>query len=129
MAIDGIASFSSHNICTYSSTDAEWERILRRLREYGIKTSGSKATDWAKLHDIELQEAKNITVVSNKFVTIKKGEQEKIIARKKERKQQCQIKNKNTEKELNPDQYNNTQKAMNILGEQIYLAIKMKKKS
>lgn len=122
MAIDGIMGFSSVHVCTNGGVDAEWERIMRRLKEYGVKTTGTKAGDWAKLRDIEMQEAKNITVVTGKFLTVTKSEQEKIIAHKKENRQKQQVES-DDEKDVNPEKYKQTQKAMNALGEQIYLAI------
>lgn len=128
MAIEGIASFSSFHVCSNNGTDAEWERILRRLKEYGIKTSGSKASDWAKLRDIEMQEMQTLTVPSNKFITITKSEQEKFLARKKDVKQNKQIQKEENNKEIIPENYKKTEKAINALGEQIYLAIKMKNK-
>lgn len=82
MAINGITSFSSYHVCSGSGIDAEWERIQRRLKEYGIKSSGSKATDMSKLRDIEMREVKTLTAPSSKFLTITKSEQEKIIEQK-----------------------------------------------
>lgn len=126
MAIDGIMLFSSVHVCTNNGVDAEWERIMRRLKEYGVKTTGTKAGDWAKLRDIEMQEAKNITVVTGRFLTVTKGEQEKIIARKKEKRQNQQVEN-DDENVVNTEKYEQTQKAMTALGQQIYFAIKIKK--
>lgn len=106
--------------------DAEEKRIAARLRQYGIKPTGDKNTDKAKLREIELREAKNETGVSNKFLTVTKGEQEKIQAQKKELK-----------KQVNPEQFPNSEKiqrrkdvekAEKALGEQLFLAIKMKEK-
>lgn len=82
MAINGITSFSSYHVCSGSGIDAEWERIQRRLKEYGIKSSGSKAADMSKLRDIEMREVKTLTAPSSKFLTITKSEQEKIIEQK-----------------------------------------------
>lgn len=126
MAIDGIMLFSSVHVCTNSGVDAEWERIMRRLKEYGVKTTGTKSGDWAKLRDIEMQEAKNITVVTGRFLTVTKGEQEKIIARKKEKRQNRQLENDDGSI-VNTEKYEQTQKAMTALGQQIYFAIKIKK--
>ena len=127
MAIDGIMFFSSVHVCTNSGVDAEWERIMRRLKEYGVKTTGAKAGDWAKLRDIEMQEAKDITVVTGRFLTVTKGEQEKIIARKKEKRQNQRVEN-NDESIVNTEKYEQTQKAMTALGQQIYFAILKKQK-
>ncbi len=82
MAINGVTSFSSYHVCSGSGIDAEWERIQRRLKEYGIKSSGSKAADMSKLRDIEMREVKTLTAPSSKFLTITKSEQEKIIEQK-----------------------------------------------
>ena len=124
MAMNGVTSYA---VCTSGcSMDAEEKRIAARLRQYGIKPTGDKNTDKAKLREIELREAKNETGVSNKFLTVTKGEQEKIQAKKKELK-----------KQVNPEQFPNsekiqrrkaTEKAEKALGEQLFLAIKMKEK-
>lgn len=124
MAMNGVTSYA---VCTSScSMDAEEKRIAARLRQYGIKPTGDKNTDKAKLREIELREAKNETGVSNKFLTVTKGEQEKIQAQKKELK-----------KQVNPEQFPNSEKiqrrkdvekAEKALGEQLFLAIKMKEK-
>lgn len=124
MAMNGVTSYA---VCTSGcSMDAEEKRIAARLRQYGIKPTGDKNTDKAKLREIELREAKNETGVSNKFLTVTKGEQEKIQAQKKELK-----------KQVNPEQFSNSEKiqrrkdvekAEKALGEQLFLAIKMKEK-
>lgn len=124
MAMNGVTSYA---VCTSGcSMDAEEKRIAARLRQYGIKPTGDKNTDKAKLREIELREAKNETGVSNKFLTVTKGEQEKIQAKKKELK-----------KQVNPEQFPNSEKiqrrkdvekAEKALGEQLFLAIKMKEK-
>ena len=121
MAINGITSFSSYHVCSGSGIDAEWERIQRRLKEYGIKSSGSKAADMSKLRDIEMREVKTLTAPSSKFLTITKSEQEKIIEQKNSHKVNKQLKKEEKDE--------NTQKAMHTIGEQIYLVIKMKKKN
>ena len=122
--MNGVTSYA---VCTSGcSMDAEEKRIAARLRQYGIKPTGDKNTDKAKLREIELREAKNETGVSNKFLTVTKGEQEKIQAQKKELK-----------KQVNPEQFPNSEKiqrrkdvekAEKALGEQLFLAIKMKEK-
>ena len=121
--MNGVTSYA---VCTSGcSMDVEEKRIAARLRQYGIKPTGDKNTDKAKLREIELREAKNETGVSNKFLTVTKGEQEKIQAQKKELK-----------KQVNPEQFPNSEKiqrrkdvekAEKALGEQLFLAIKMKK--
>lgn len=104
MAINGITSFSSYHVCSGSGIDAEWERIQRRLKEYGIKSSGSKATDMSKLRDIEMREVKTLTAPSSKFLTITKSEQEKIIEQKNSHKVNKQLK-KEEKDEYNSEKY------------------------
>ena len=105
------------SMCTIScAMDEEEKAIMRRLKQYGIKGTGRKSADKAKLHDIELREAQKEDCVTNKFLTVTKGEQEKIQDKKKERR-----------KEINPEKYPNSEQAQKVMGEQIYLAIKMKK--
>jgi len=101
------------------SEDAEWKRIKERLwNKYGIRSTGSKASDKAKLHELELKEAEMLggECSSSRFITVTRGELEKL-------------KNKRRDKKIekNPKEYPNTAKGAKILGEQIYLAIKMKK--
>ncbi len=98
------------------STDYEYEQIKRRLMMYGVKPSGSKSADKMKLHEIELREARKENIVTTKFLTVSTGEQEKI----QEKKKQKRI-------EINPKSHPETMKGQRILGEQIMLAIKMKK--
>ena len=121
MAINGITSIS---ICTFgSANDAEAKKIAERLRMYGITPTGDKSVDRAKLREIELREAEKESSVSNKFITVSRGEQEKIQTKKKEK-----------QKETNPESFPNSenaeklQKAQKAPGEQIYLAINMKNK-
>lgn len=124
MAIDGVSGFS---ICSSScSNDIEQKMIAARLRQYGIKPTGEKSADRAKLREIELREAQKQNTITNKFLTVTKGEQEKIQAQKKELK-----------KQVNPEQFPNSEKiqrrkdvekAEKALGEQLFLAIKMKEK-
>lgn len=124
MAMNGVTSYA---VCTSGcSMDAEEKRIAARLRQYGIKPTGDKNTDKAKLREIELREAQKQNTITNKFLTVTKGEQEKIQAQKKELK-----------KQVNPEQFPNSEKiqrrkaaekAEKALGEQLFLAIKMKEK-
>ena len=101
--------------CT-SAIDAEERAIMRRLLSYGVTPTGNKTKDKELLHRIEIEEAKRNNYVCGKFLTVSKNEQEKIQEKKKDKK-----------KEQNPEKYPNSQKGAKILGEQIYLAIKMKK--
>ena len=114
MVIDRISLECS--MCVIAcAMDEEEKAIMRRLKQYGIKGTGRKSIDKAKLHDIELREAQKEDCVTNKFLTVTKGEQEKIQDKKKEKR-----------KEINPEKYPNSARGQKILGEQIYLAIKMK---
>ena len=115
MEINKISNCSS--MVFLNGPDAEEKRIARRLLQYGVTPTGSKSVDRAKLHEIELREAKKLNYVTNKFLTVTTAEQEKIQEKKKEKR-----------KEVNPELYPDTEKAEKVLGEQIYLAIKMKKK-
>ena len=99
-----------------SGPDAEELAIMRRLKMYGETPTGIKSKDKARLHQLELQEAQNSDTISSKFLTVSKGEQEKIQKKKRERKI-----------DANPKAYPNSAKGAKILGEQIFQAIKMKK--
>lgn len=117
MTINKIENYTCLFCSLGGNIDEEEKRIMRRLIQYGIKPTGQKNIDKPKLHEIELQKAKLEDYISNKFLTITKNEQEKIQAKKKEKR-----------KERNVGKYSNTKIAEKTLGEQIYLAIKMKKK-
>ncbi len=95
--------------------DAEWQRIINKLwDDYGIRSSGSKGLDKQKLHELELKKAENESCVSNKFLTVSKSEQEKMQAKKKEKKEENEVQK--------PENSNGAE----ILGKQIFLAIQMK---
>ena len=101
------------------SEDQEWKRIKERLwNKYGIRSLGSKSADKAKLHELEMKEVEQLggECNSGKFITVSRAEIEKV-------------KNKRRDKKIekNPKEFPNTAKGAKILGEQIYLAIKMKK--
>ena len=96
--------------------DAEHRRIMRKLMAYGYQPTGNKAADKALLRKIELKQAKMENCVSSKFLTVTRTEQEKIQEEKKEKR----IEN-------NPEIYQNMMQGQKILGEQIMLAIEMKK--
>lgn len=115
MDVNKITNYSFLN-CS-CSIDEEEKKIIRKLSAYGITPSFNKAQDKAKLHEIELREAKKENCVSNRFLTVTTNEQEKIQEKKKAKR-----------REVNPELYPDTQKAQRVLGEQIYLAIKMKGK-
>lgn len=95
--------------------DPEHQRIIDILwQKYGVRSSGSKSLDKAKLHELELKDAKKENDVTNKFLTVTKKEQEKIQENKKA----------NQDKE----QLSEPIDAAKIYGEQIFLAINMKQK-
>ena len=85
---------------------------------YGYRPTGNKNADKALLRKIELKIAKTENCVSSKFLTVTVSEQEKIQEKKKENRI-----------ETNPELYQNTMKGQKLLGEQIMLAIEMKKKT
>ena len=78
------------NISSYTfsfslpQTDKEEEEIMRRLIMYGQSPTGDKTTDKAKLRRIELQKAKENNVVTGKFLTVSRKEEEQIQEKKKE---------------------------------------------
>jgi hypothetical protein len=97
--------------------DYEWQQIIDRLyRKYGIRSTKSKTRDKEILHALELKEAQKENSITTKFLTVSKNEQEKIQEKKKEKRV-----------ENNPKAYPNSVKGAEILGQQLYLAIKMKK--
>ena len=101
------------------SEDAEWKRIKDRLwNKYGIRSTGSKASDKAKLHELELKEAEMLggECNSSRFITVTRSELEKLKNNRRDKKI-----------EKNPEEYANTLKGAEILGKQIFLAIQMKK--
>lgn len=97
--------------------DNEHLEIMRRLRAYGVMPTGDKTADKNKLREIELKKAKEETSVSNKFYTVSIAEQEKIQEKKKEKR----IEN-------NPELGDKQLKNLGVKGEQIYIAIQLKKK-
>ncbi len=98
--------------------DEEHKRIMRKLRAYGYRSTGSKSGDKELLRRIELKQVQMENCVSSKFLTVSRTEQEKIQEEKKEKKV-----------ENNPDIAQNSMQGQQILGEQIMLAIEMKKKT
>ena len=97
--------------------DAEHKRIIRKLMAYGYRSTGSKSGDKELLRRIELKQVEMENCVSSKYLTVSKREQEKIQEKKKEKRF-----------ENNPEQEQNTMKGQKILGEQLMIAIEMKKK-
>lgn len=98
--------------------DEEYKRIIRKLRMYGLNPSGSKTTDFERLREIELRILKTENTTSTKFITLSQSEQEKIQEKKHEQfaKNNC------------PNQLSDMTIGQRALGEQLMLAIKMKKK-
>ena len=116
MVVNKISIYNCSICSAGGSVDEEEKAIMRRLLQYGIKPTGQKSIDKAKLREIELQKAQLEDYVSNKFLTVTKSEQEKIQEKKKEKR-----------KETQPEKYFDSEKAQKTMGEQIFLAIKMKK--
>jgi len=100
--------------------DSEEKAIMDKLLSYGCIPTGDKATDRAKLHEIELERAKQDNYVSSKYLTVSTSECEKIQERKKENR-------KIANPEKSPEKQNE-RLGDKLRGEQIYLAIKMKNK-
>lgn len=116
MTINKIENIGYSSFYFSFGIDDEYQKIIARLRMYGYEPTGNKSADRAKLHEIELREAKKENCVTTKFLTVSTNEQEKIQEKKRE-----------VRKENNPELYTNIKEAEKFLGEQIYLAIKMKK--
>ena len=116
MAINGISCFSLAS----GGNDPELIAIMRQLRRYGVVPTGIKSADKATLHRIEIQKAEQESQVTGKFITVSRNEENKIQENKKAKKKEN---NPDTKKDLEK-----TEKAMKVMGEQIYLAIKMKQK-
>lgn len=132
MSIEVINSFFSS---FQPPIDEEEKRIMRRLKQYGIKPSGKKSVDKAKLHEIELKEAQQLNYVTNKFLTVTKMEQEKIQDKKKVKRKEnnpeldlkkeikkIESKNNNADKNTDPER----KVGATALGEQMWLSIQMK---
>lgn len=98
------------------SIDYEYMRIIKRLAEYGIRPSGSKTSDKLKLHELELREAEKENCITSKFLTVSIKEQEEIQDKKKKKRE-----------EIDPKIKQNPTKGQEILGQQIMIAIEMKK--
>lgn len=119
MAINGISSFSFSS----GGNDPELVAIMRKLREYEIVPTGNKSNDKATLYRIEIEKAKQENVVTGKFLTITKGQEEKIQENKKAKRKEITPENNS-----NSEKAQKQEKAMKTMGEQIYLTIKMKQK-
>ena len=121
------AVFTRFSISSFSfssgGNDPELVAIMRKLREYGIVPTGNKSNDKATLYRIEIEKAKQENVVTGKFLTITKGQEEKIQENKKAKRKEITPENNS-----NSEKAQKQEKAMKTMGEQIYLAIKMKQK-
>lgn len=102
--------------------DAEERAIMDKLLSYGIKPTGDKATDKARLHKIEYEQAKSDNFISNKYLTITELELQKIQEQKKAKKKIANPEEKKLKK-----MYEDKTGAQ-ILGQQLYLATKIKSK-
>ena len=111
-----IQSLGTVSFSCVSSIDAEEKEIMRRLLAYGITPTGNKTTDKAKLRQIELEKAKTSNCILPDLLTVSRQEQEQIQKSKKDKKKE-QILQSDIEKF----------EGSKAKGEQIYLAIKMKK--
>lgn len=100
--------------------DSEHKEIMARLRAYGESPTGDKATDRAKLRRIEEKKAKENNIVTGKFLTVSKGEEERIQERKKEKRDLS-----NPEKIQQKKEANDGAKA---LGEQLFLVTQLNNK-
>lgn len=116
MSIQKVPAVSMSSMCV-SSIDEEEKRIMAKLREYGYVPTGDKTTDKATLRRIEIEKAKQEDTVSDKFITVTRMEQEKIQEKKKQKR-----------RENNPELYKDNFQGSKALGEQIMLAIEMKKR-
>jgi len=102
--------------------DAEERAIMDKLLSYGIKPTGDKATDKARLHKIEYEQAKSDNFISNKYLTITELELQKIQEQKKAKKKIANPEEKKLKK-MYEDKI-----GAQILGQQLYLATKIKSK-
>lgn len=109
---------SNYSFSYMPSIDSEEKEIMDRLLSYGCTPTGDKTTDRAKLRRIEEEKAKQDNYVSNKYLTVSQAECQRIQDKKKE-------KRKTDNPESSPKVQDKKQGAQ-FLGEQIFLAIKMK---
>ena len=121
MSIQNITPNSSFSYCpAISGIDSEEKEIMQRLLSYGCTPTGDKATDKARLRRIEEERAKQDNYVSNKYLTVSQSECQRIQDNKKNKK-----KINNPEKSVD---IQDKRQGAKLMGEQIFLAIKMKDK-
>ena len=117
MSIQNITPNSSFSY-SCSSVDSEEKEIMRRLLAYGYTPTGNKTTDKAQLRKIEIEKAKQDNYVSDKYLTVSQAECQRIQDNKRQKR-----KIDNPEKYPQPEE---KRLGAKLLGEQIFLAIKMK---
>lgn len=103
--------------CSLFIYDWEYQAIIRKLAQYGLRPTGNKSSDKMRLHQIEVREAKKEDEVTSRFLTVGKSEQEKIQDKKEEK--------NNIGKSL-PS--NDIQLGQYLLGEQMMIMMKIKKR-
>lgn len=100
-----------------SDLDYEYKKILRKLKEYGMISTGDKQVDRTMLIKKETEKIKDSDSIDPNILTVSVEEQMRIIEKQKE--------NSNNEKD---SRYQCTNfEGQKILGEQLYQAILMKK--
>ena len=67
MTVNNISSFGCFSCTVAYTIDEEEKRILRKLLQYGIKGTGKKKIDKAKLHELELRQAQKENCISSNF--------------------------------------------------------------
>ena len=120
MAISKVNNFTPVQSFCVPPIDEEEKRIMAKLLEYGETPTGNKTVDKAKLRNIELKKAKLEPCVSNKFITVSIAEQERIQEKKKEKRE--------IDNPKDPIFEASDFKGAKAMGEQLYLAIQLKKK-
>ncbi len=120
MAISKVNNYTPVQSFCVPVIDEEERRIMAKLLEYGEIPTGNKTADKTKLRNIELKKAKQEPCVSNKFLTVTVAEQEKIQEKKKEKRE--------IDNPKDPVFEASNFKGAKAMGEQLYLAIQLKKK-
>ena len=113
---DNIKPIGCRYVGISSTIDYKYQQIIQRLAKYGLRPSGSKSIDKARLHEIELKEAEKENCITSKFLTVTQSEQEKIQAKKKAEKTEDKI-----------DLYQNKM-GQELLGQQIMITLDLKDK-